>query len=145
MKTTTIIDSIIVLYIILFLYTGISKLMDYSVFKEQIATSTVLGALSKPIALMVPWAEFAVVAMLIIPRWRLHGLYASLSLMIIFTGYIITILISSHDLPCSCGGAIELLSWKGHIVLNSFFIAIALLGIIFQKKLVKDQHRQLVF
>lgn len=36
MKMSTIIETIIVLYVILFLYTGISKLIDYDIFKEQL-------------------------------------------------------------------------------------------------------------
>src|SRR5689334_16631231 len=100
MKRTTIIELIIVLYAILFLYTGVSKLMEYSVFKEQIAQSPILAPIATPVAFILPWLEFAVIVLMMIPKWRLKGLYASLVLMIGFTGYVIGILLFNEKLPC---------------------------------------------
>src|SRR5438445_7843878 len=101
MKRSTIIELIALLYVILFLYTGISKLMDYSVFKEQIATSPLLAPISGWIAIGLPAIEIILAIILFIPRTRLKGLYASLVLMIIFTGYIIAILSFNEHIPCS--------------------------------------------
>jgi hypothetical protein len=133
-KRTTIIEIITVLNIILFLYTGIAKIMDYSVFKEQLADSPILGFAAKPVAILLPIVEFIVVTLLVIPRWRLKGLYSSLFLMIAFTAYIIAMFIVSPEMPCSCGGIVELLSWQQHIVFNSAFILLNLWAIILQKK-----------
>ena len=140
MKKTTIIESVAILYEILFLYTGISKLMEYSVFKVQIADSPVLPAFAKPIALSIPWLEFALVILLFIPRWRLIGLYGSLILMTLFTGYIIAILSSGDQLPCSCGGIIELMSWDQHLIFNGVFILLAIIASILQKQHIKAQR-----
>jgi uncharacterized membrane protein YphA (DoxX/SURF4 family) len=142
MKKTTIIEIITVLFVILFLYTGISKLTDYNVFKEQIATSPLLAPLSKPTAALVPWAEFSVVLLLIIPRWRLEGLYTSLILMILFTSYIIGILTFNEHLPCSCGGVLAELSWTQHLVFNSVFIVLALAGILLEKMIRKESRME---
>jgi uncharacterized membrane protein YphA (DoxX/SURF4 family) len=106
LRRTTIIEIITVLNIILFLYTGIAKLMDYSLFKEQLAASPILEPIAKPVALLLPWIEFAIVLLLVIPRWRLKGLYSSLALMIVFTVYIIALFSFSKEMPCSCGGII---------------------------------------
>lgn len=142
MKNTTIIETVIVLYVILFLNTGISKLIDYSVFKEQLAASPVLSPLAKPIALFLPCVEYLVVLLLLIPRWRLKGLYISLALMTLITGYIVAILRFSDQLPCSCGGIIELLSRKQHILFNTVFISMAIYAILLQSRLKRDQLRQ---
>lgn len=142
MKRTTILEIITVLYIILFLYTGISKVMDYTVFKEQIATSPLLAPVAKLVALAVPAAEFLITLMLIIPRWRLKGLYASLGLMVAFTGYIIAVLLLNKEIPCSCGGVIELLSWNQHIFFNSVFIALAIIAIAIEKKIKHNQQME---
>src|SRR6185295_13150282 len=104
MKRTTIIETAVFLYTILFLYTGISKLIDYRVFRKQIAESPLLSPVALPVAWGLPWLEFAITALLIIPRWRLKGLYASLVLMIAFTCYVASLLLFDKDLPCSCGG-----------------------------------------
>jgi uncharacterized membrane protein YphA (DoxX/SURF4 family) len=139
MKKTTIIEIITVLYVILFLYTGISKITEYSVFKEQIANSPLLAPIATPAAMLLPWIEFTVVILLIIPRWRLKGFYLSLFLMTIFTVYIIGIISFSDNLPCSCGGVLAQLSWNQHIVFNSLFIALALVGCIMEKR-IKRTH-----
>ena len=140
-KRSTFTEIITILFVILFLYTGISKLMDYLVFKEQIATSPLLTPLAPIIAAILPWAEFAVVLVLVIPRWRLKGLYASLALMILFTAYIIAVLSFNKHIPCSCGGVIALLSWNQHIVFNSVFIALGLTGVILENREKKEYKR----
>lgn len=134
-KRTTIIEIITVLNIILFLYTGIAKIMDYSVFKEQLAMSPILSWAANPVALLLPWVEFLIVVMLVIPRWRLKGLYASLILMTAFTAYIIAMFIVAPEMPCSCGGIVEQLSWQGHLIFNCVFIFLNALAIYFQKKI----------
>jgi hypothetical protein len=140
-KRTTIIETILVLNIILFLYTGISKIMEYSEFEEQLGDSPILGFAATPLALLLPWVEFAIVLMLIVPRWRLKGLYATLALMVLFTVYIIGLFSINKELPCSCGGIIALLSWKQHLVFNSVFILLNVLAIRLQKRQKKEQAK----
>jgi len=141
MKRTTVIETIVFLYAILFLYTGISKLIEYRVFYEQLAESPVLAPVAPVIAAALPWIEFLVMVLLIVPRWRLKGLYAGLGMMTAFTIYIIALLSFSDKLPCSCGGVIAALSWPQHIVFNSAFIAIAIVGIILQNRQKKDHQK----
>jgi uncharacterized membrane protein YphA (DoxX/SURF4 family) len=136
-KRTTIIEIITLLNIILFLYTGIAKIMDYSVFKEQLTDSPILSWVATPVALLLPWVEFLIVLMLIIPRWRLKGLYVSFTLIIAFTTYIIGMFIVAPEMPCSCGGVIELLSWQGHIIFNGAFILLNIWAIYLQRKVKK--------
>jgi uncharacterized membrane protein YphA (DoxX/SURF4 family) len=133
-KRTTIIEIITVLNIILFLYTGIAKIMDYSVFKEQLADSPILSWAATPVAVLLPVLEFLIVLMLVIPRWRLKGLYASFILMIAFTAYITAMFIVAPEMPCSCGGIIELLSWQGHLIFNSVLVLLNGLAIYLQRK-----------
>jgi uncharacterized membrane protein YphA (DoxX/SURF4 family) len=135
LSKATIVETIAVLFIILFLYTGISKLMEHSVFKEQIAESPILKPVSYLIAWALPLLEFIVALMLIIPRWRLKGLYASLYLMIAFTIYIGTIMTFNKELPCSCGGIISLLSWNGHLLFNTIFILLAFIGVRLERQI----------
>lgn len=135
LSKATIVEVISVLFVILFLYTGISKLMEYAVFKEQIAESPILKPIAPFIAWALPLTEFLVSIMLIIPRWRLKGLYASLALMIAFTVYIGAIMMFNKELPCSCGGIISLLSWESHLVFNSLFILLAFIGVRLERQI----------
>ena len=141
LKRTTIIETALVLNLILFLYTGISKIMEYSEFEEQLSDSPILGFAATPIALLLPWIEFAVALMLIVRRWRLKGFYVTFTLMILFTAYIIGLFIIDKELPCSCGGIISLLSWKQHLVFNSVFILLNILAIRLQKQEKKEQAK----
>ena len=134
MKRSTAVEIISILFMILFLYTGISKLMEYPVFKEQIAVSPLLSPVAPVIAGGLPFLEFLLVVLLMIPRWRLKGLYASTALMMAFTVYIIAMMIFADHLPCSCGGVLAGLSWGQHIIFNSGFIGLGVIGIILDRK-----------
>lgn len=138
LKKNTIIEIIALLLVILFLYTGISKLLDYPVFKEQLAESPVLKPVAPIIAWLLPSTEFVVSILLFIPRFRLKGLYAALGLMVLFTGYIIFIMNFSQKLPCSCGGILEALSWSGHLIFNSVFVALAVVAIVLARRLQQN-------
>ncbi|OQP67796.1 MauE/DoxX family redox-associated membrane protein [Niastella populi] len=144
LSKATIVEIISVLFIILFIYTGISKLMEYSIFKEQIAESPVLRPVSSFIAWSLPLIEFIVSLMLIIPRWRLKGLYASLALMIGFTIYIGAIMAFNKELPCSCGGVISLLSWNGHLIFNSIFITLGYIGVRLERQIRRSIKNNLM-
>ncbi|MBO9201401.1 MULTISPECIES: MauE/DoxX family redox-associated membrane protein [Niastella] len=139
LSKSTIVEIISLLFMILFLYTGVSKLMEYSVFKEQIADSPVLSPIAPFIAWALPLTEFLVTLLLIIPRWRLPGLYASLALMIAFTGYVGAIMVFDKELPCSCGGIISLLSWRDHLILNSLLVLLAYIGVRLQRQIRPQQ------
>jgi len=125
---------IAVLLIILFLYTGISKLLDYSEFKNQLNSS----ALLKPIAPLVAWAlplgEILVAVLLIVPIWRLWGLYTSFLLMLAFTGYVVWLLYISDDIPCGCGGILEQMDWDQHLIFNIVMTVLALTGALLEKR-----------
>jgi len=139
MLKRTIPSIIALLLTVLFLYTGISKLMEYTVFKEQIGASPILHPIAPFIAWALPLAEFAVAVLLFIPAWRLWGLYASFVLMIAFTVYVIAIVSFSKELPCSCGGVLQEMSWNQHIIFNIITTILALAGTILERKRRKIQ------
>lgn len=134
MKRTIFLEIIVALFVVLFLYTAISKLMDYTIFVEQLKESPILGFAAVPVAIGLPLLEFALVAGLVMPRWRLRALYASTGLMAAFTLYIIVLMNVAEHLPCSCGGVLAQLSWSEHIVFNLVFIVLGILGILLHRK-----------
>jgi len=54
--------------------------------------------------------------------------------MVMFTSYIIAITRYSDYVPCSCGGALESLTWNQHLLFNIGFLLLALIGIILSTK-----------
>jgi putative oxidoreductase len=49
--------------------------------------------------------------------------------MLLFTFYILYMLLFEKHLPCSCGGVLKEMTWKQHLVFNLFFTAIAFTGL----------------
>lgn len=134
-KFNNIVESIPILartlLIILFGYATSSKFLDFSNFQIQLGQSPILTAYAGWVSWGIPIVELLIVAFLSFPKYVYHAFFASYSLMIMFTTYIIIILNFSDFIPCSCGGVLEKLSWTEHMLLNVLFIAIAILGIVF--------------
>jgi len=132
------VDIIALLFVMLFLYTGIAKLMEFDVFQEQLLDSPILAFAAPVVAWGLPIIEFIISIALFIPEYRLSGLYAAFILMILFTAYVGILLSISTELPCSCGGIMEALSWQAHLVVNIALIGLVLTGIILAKKIKRS-------
>lgn len=137
-RRSTLVEIICALLIILFIYTGLNKLMDIDKFRLEIGRSPFIQKLAPLIAYALPVGEMMLSLALIIKRTRLLGLYLSFSLMALFTGYIWLMLNYAHDLPCSCGGIISKLSWQEHLVFNAVFTGLAMVGVLLQTKIIRD-------
>ena len=124
------IDVVRFLYIVLFLYAALMKGMDLGKFKAELGQSPLLMAFAEWITWIVPAIEVVVVLMLIIPGLVRLGLYSSFTLMSVFTFYIFMILNFSDSIPCSCGGILEKMDWKMHLVFNVVFTGLAATAII---------------
>ena len=117
---------IILLLIVMFSYAAISKLLDYDISLLQLKKSEFLTRFAEFISWSIPGLELLTCTFLIIPKWRLAGLYCSFGLMLLFTGYIIMILNFAEQVPCSCGGILEHMSWKQHLIFNIVFLLLTI-------------------
>jgi hypothetical protein len=129
MKKDTAIKIICTLLVFLFVYAGISKLLDYSTFRVQISQSPYITRFANAISWGLPIIELVVAVSFAFSGLRLLALYASLFLLSLFTAYLIAMLNFSYYIPCSCGGLLSSLTWKQHIVFNVVFILLSLTGI----------------
>jgi|26BtaG_2_1085354.scaffolds.fasta_scaffold00078_10 hypothetical protein len=127
------IQFVVLAYVILFTYAAISKILDFETFTVQLAQSPLLSAYAEIIAWLVPGIELLIAGLFIFPRFRILALYASFTLMVMFTTYIHVILNYSDFIPCSCGGVLEKLSWTQHLIFNVVFIVMAGVSILFTK------------
>ena len=137
-----IIEIISAAFVVLFVYAATTKLIDYEKFRLQIGQSPVLTGFAGIVVWLVPATEYVVAAMLMIPRYRLIGLYASFSLMVMFTAYIVMITRFSEYVPCSCGGVLEKLSWNEHLVFNVVFVVLGAISILLYPKDILLQWKQ---
>jgi len=125
--------SICLICMFLFIYTGYSKILEHHKFWKGLTRVEVIGPYALYISWLVPATEFIVAALLIMPRTIKLGLYSFTALIIIFTGYIISMLLWAKKVPCHCGGAIEKLTWTQHVWFNLAFIAIAVFALWLNK------------
>jgi len=137
MRNKIILNIILALFIVLFLYTAGSKLLNYQGFVLDIKQSPIFKSISSGLLWTIPCAELTIAMLLFSRSLRLAGLYAALLLMLTFTGYIILLNYFMDYIPCSCGGILETLSPGTHILLNILLTVMALGGIYLQKKTIK--------
>jgi hypothetical protein len=137
MKKNTIVELISALLLVLFIYTALSKLLDFDKFKYQIGQSPFITNISWLVIWSIPLAEIITSILLIFKRTRLAGLYLSFFLMLLFTGYVFIMLRYSSYLPCSCGGVLSIMSWKQHFIFNGAFTGLSLAGIMLQNSTSK--------
>lgn len=139
---TLLTDTICYLFIFLFAYTACSKAMDYASFARALARYPMIESYAETVAWLVPASEAFVSLLLVFPRTRKIGLYASLALMLVFTAYLLHMVLTMDALPCSCGGVISSMSFDQHIVFNAGFIALALTGLwLYRPKQSMDATR----
>jgi putative oxidoreductase len=141
-KKRLLIEGIAALLILLFLYASVSKFLDFKTFTDQMNNQPLPRSWKPFLIWGIPFLEVAISAALLLEKTRLTALYVSLFLMILFTIYTGIILLHFFPyIPCSCGGVIQKLTWRQHLVLNVFFVALAALGI----RLQRSKHFKSVF
>lgn len=113
------------LFILLFVYAAVSKLLDFNTFQNQLGQSPLLSAYAHWIVWVVPISEILIAVLLSIHQFRILGLYGFYGLMVMFTTYIIIILNFTSFVPCSCGGVLEKLGWTEHLIFNIAFIILS--------------------
>ena len=125
---------IIALLLLLFVYTGISKLLDMQAYKEALKLQH-FPAWLYSLAVTLPFFEMIIALGLVFKMVRGIALYGYLILMLVFTGY--TGLVAFHffkQMPCTCGGVISRLSWTQHFLFNIFFLLISCWAIWLYRK-----------
>jgi len=128
-KHSNLITEIIsMLFLLLFVYAAVSKLLDYQKFKIQLVQSPLLATYASILVWFIPTLEL-IIAMILLSKYKSLRLKLCLGLMIVFTIYIWYTLNYSDYIPCSCGGIISDLNWTEHLIFNLFWIVFAIIAI----------------
>lgn len=140
MKRQKAIGIICSLIILLFLYAGLSKLLNMKLTMHDMHNQPFPNWLGSFLAWTVPITEILISASLLFDKWRLSGLYASFILTTLFTLYAAAILLHFFSwVPCGCGGIIRKLTWQQHFALTTGYAIISFVGIRLVKKEDKKQ------
>lgn len=110
------------LYIALYAYTAIEKIIAHARFETTLRHSVLIGDFAGFVSWAVPITELAICVLLVLPWMQRLGLWAATGLMGLFTLYIGYMLLFAEKLTCECGGFISDLSWQQHLVFNLVFI-----------------------
>jgi uncharacterized membrane protein YphA (DoxX/SURF4 family) len=127
-------ECICLLYVLLLVYAGVSKLLDFENFQIQLGQSPLLSAFAGWVSWLILTIELIIVLLLLFPKNRAIALFMSFSLMTMFTTYIFIILNYSSFVPCSCGGILEKMGWTEHLIFNIFFVVLAIVGLLLEKQ-----------
>lgn len=128
------------LLIILFVYTGLNKLMDHETFISQLRKSPFMQWGPDFVSYAIPIGELLLALGLIVKKTRMLALFGSFFLMAMFTGYIWIMLTYANDLPCSCGGIIGMMSWNAHLIFNGIFTVLTAIAIFIESYLKKVKY-----
>jgi len=116
------------LLVLLFSYAGFNKLFALKDFSGTLSNQPIPHALAPLLAAGLPCLEILTAGFLLFPRTRTAGLYLSLGLLTLFTGYVAAILLHFFPrTPCNCGGLFRTLSWQEHFWVNVAFLALTVL------------------
>jgi len=124
-----IVYGICILCLALFASAAYGKVVDHETFSEGLSKVSFIKGTAIYIAWFVPVAELLVVVLLIIPGTQRLGFYCFITLIAVFTGYIVAMMLWAEHLPCRCSLIIEKLSWEGHIWFNTGFMALAVFAL----------------
>lgn len=148
---TSLIYIICILLIMLWIYTAVSKLMDFAQFRSQLSRQAFISDYAGLFAWLLPLIELIAAILLMLSITRKAGLLLSFSLMAVFTAYIGMIAFGIVEkTACSCGGVLSMLGFKEHFWFNLFFLVLSALGLYLNSKINLDKwkfltHRRNVF
>jgi putative oxidoreductase len=108
-------------FILLFVYSATSKLIDLDRSVYFMRRLPVIHRFDKLLMIAVSAGEYIVTGMLLLQKMRRKGLLLSIALMLLFSLFIVMMLVYAKDLPCSCGGVISSLTWPQHLLFNLGF------------------------
>ncbi|MEH6659588.1 MauE/DoxX family redox-associated membrane protein [Leeuwenhoekiella marinoflava] len=121
-------QGVISFFILLWVYAATAKLLEFDQFKVQLSQVSFLKPMAGLLVYIIPLVEYSLAALLLVSRTRRLGLMSSAILMSVFTVYIAGMISFNPELPCSCGGIINELTWQQHLVFNLFVTALVYWG-----------------
>jgi len=140
MKRLSFVNLITCLLIILFLYTGLYKVIHLSQFAFTLSNSPLIGHFNKALSILVPTTELIITLGLLMSLLkdssvlRKWSLLCSAILMMLFTLYVGYMLSTSSRLPCSCGGVIREMNWHQHLYFNMLFFLLPIIALFLNSK-----------
>jgi hypothetical protein len=122
----------------LFVYTATSKFLNLPALRAVLIKSKFPGVVADFGSIVIPSVEIIIALLLFVPFSRRFGFIASTVLMLLFTLYIVVMMLSLPELPCSCGDVIQSMTWTQHLIFNVIVTLISYLGFCFYQNSTQE-------
>jgi len=135
MKRSEIPDLIGLIFILLFVYASVSKLISFGTFRIEMMRQSVPRWSVDLLVYIIPVAELVIAGLFLFRNFRTAGLVGSFVLLLTFTVYVTLAMFGAFGkVPCSCGGIISKFTWPQHFVFNLIFLSLSIYGIVLDQK-----------
>ncbi|WP_420866236.1 MauE/DoxX family redox-associated membrane protein [Chryseobacterium gambrini] len=131
MRTKNLIaETIIFLLLLMWAYTFVSKVRNFDTFRRQINGAYILSSFGSSLPYILQLLHLSLVVLLIKKSWRKIGLITSLSVLLLYTGYLIYILKFAPSIPSSCISLYRGLNWNDQLWINLAVLTLNIIGLI---------------
>jgi len=119
------------IYVFLFAYTGISKLINSDSFIGEIRKIPFFGSYAWIIGWGIPVLELIMALGIFLPVKKIQrfSMKPSVLLMGIFTLYLLLMITLVKEKMCHCGGVIGSMGWTQHLAFNFIILLLGLFSI----------------
>ncbi|WP_411028063.1 MauE/DoxX family redox-associated membrane protein [Sphingobacterium sp. SRCM116780] len=129
-NTKTIGEAIVFLLVLMWVYTFVSKAIDFDTFKRQITGSYLISGTGRMLPYILQAVHAVIVVLLMVKAWRKAGLITSISLLVLYTGYLLYILKFAPSVPCTCIALLRGMTWENQLVVNLIVLPLNIIGLI---------------
>jgi len=131
MRTKNIISELIIFFLLtIWAYTFGSKIFDFDTFVRQIRGAYLLADMGYYLPYILQAGHLLIVILLLNKKWRKLGLIISLSVLLLYTGYLVYILKFAPSIPCSCIAIFKGMNWNDQLYCNFLLLALNIIGLI---------------
>lgn len=132
MKTSqkTVFNTVSLIFTVLLSWAVAGKAFDFKNFCSQLEHALGCEGSGQAAALIIIALQLLNIVLLCFGRTRLLGLWLTLGMMTVFTGYTAALIMYSTNLPCTCIGFIGNMNWNGNLILNITLMITAMAGLL---------------
>lgn len=134
------------LYIALWGYAGAIKLISWGTSRREMHLQPFPHWVGDILFWFIPLLELTLVVFLLQTRTRMRALQGSITLLSIFTLYILLVLGRAFGkIPCACGGILSGMGHLEHLYFNLVFIILGWIAMIWTRRSQKQERARSVF
>lgn len=140
----TVLEILTGIIVAIFAYIATIKLVKFEEFRLAIRAQPLAMWLKSFLIIAVPTALLLAIVLMAIPKLKKIGLFTSLGLLLIFSGYISLILFNYYGtIPCSCAGISHEWSWTKQLYFNLSLIVVTLITIGLQIQISRQESNHI--